>query len=89
VCHGQVARLPAAPTLRPLAEQNLNALCASFSQRHREYSGEAPSSECLTRFLCGISVPLFTKLKARQIPGFAALEDYPYAEVRDWAERHA
>ncbi len=89
VCHGQVARLPAAPTLHPLAEQDLHALCASFSQRHREYSGEAPSSECLTRFLCGISVPLFTKLKARQIPGFAALEDYPYAEVRDWVERQA
>jgi hypothetical protein len=33
-------------------------------------------------------VPLFTKLKARAIPGFAALEDYPYAEVRTWAEAH-
>ena len=29
-----------------------------------------------------ISVPVFTKLKARQIPGFASLEAYPYAEVR-------
>ena len=41
-----------------------------------------PSAECLTRFLCGISVPVFTKLKARQLPGFASLEAYPYAEVR-------
>jgi ATP-dependent DNA helicase RecQ len=29
-------------------------------------------------------VPLFTKLKARQLNGFAALEEYPYAEVREW-----
>ena len=31
---------------------------------------------------CGISVPVFAKLKARQLPGFASLEAYPYAEVR-------
>jgi ATP-dependent DNA helicase RecQ len=82
VCQGRVAQLPPAPPLRPLAELDLRALCAHFSQRHEAYSGAAPSGECLTRFLCGISVPLFTKLKARQIAGFAALEAYPYAEVR-------
>ena len=42
----------------------------------------------MTRFLCGISVPLFTKIKARSIAGFAALENYPYADVRHWAEHH-
>jgi len=31
---------------------------------------------------------LFTRLKARSIPGFAALEDYPYATVREWCETH-
>jgi ATP-dependent DNA helicase RecQ len=46
--------------------------------------GYPPGAECVTRFLCGISVPLFTKLKARNISGFALLEDYPYAAVRDW-----
>jgi len=25
---------------------------------------------------------VFSKLKARQLPGFASLEAYPYAEVR-------
>ncbi|MWV17234.1 RecQ family ATP-dependent DNA helicase [Pseudomonas sp. L-22-4S-12] len=89
VCHGRVARLPPPPALRPLAGQDCQALCGAFDQRHREAKGQPPSAECLTRFLCGISVPLFTKLKARQIPGFAALEDYPYAEVRDWLERQA
>ncbi|QKE65738.1 RecQ family ATP-dependent DNA helicase [Aquipseudomonas campi] len=89
VCHGQVAHLPAPPALRPLAGQDFQALCNAFSQRHQEAKGQLPSAECLTRFLCGISVPLLTKLKARQIPGFAALEDYPYAEVRSWAEQQA
>jgi ATP-dependent DNA helicase RecQ len=82
VCRGQVAQLPAPPALPPLAEQDLRSLCRGFRQKYRELKGAEPSAECLTRFLCGISVPLFTKLKARQLGGFAALENYPYAEVR-------
>jgi ATP-dependent DNA helicase RecQ len=89
VCRGQVAQLPAPPPLRPLAEQDLPSLVGSLLPKHHELKGRAPSSECLTRFLCGISVPLLSKLKARQLAGFAALENYPYAEVRAWVEAQA
>lgn len=82
VCNGQVAKLPEPPTLAPLEQIDLAARCAELSQRYTQLKGGAPSAECLTRFLCGISVPVFTKLKARQLPGFASLEAYPYAEVR-------
>ncbi|MCQ4298348.1 RecQ family ATP-dependent DNA helicase [Pseudomonas songnenensis] len=82
VCNGQVAKLPEPPTLAPLEQLDLAARCAEFSQRYTQLKGGAPSAECLTRFLCGISVPVFTKLKARQLPGFASLEAYSYAEVR-------
>ncbi|UHG98308.1 RecQ family ATP-dependent DNA helicase [Pseudomonas sp. 7-41] len=88
VCHGHVAHLPAPPSLAPLVDKNFMGLCGDFIHRHHEYCGQLPGAERLTRFLGGISVPLFTKLKARGIPGFAALEDYPYAEVREWAEIH-
>jgi len=88
VCHGQVARLPAPPELPALVDKNFAALCGEFIHRHQQLTGSAPSAERLTRFLCGISVPLFTKLKARAISGFAALEEYPYAEVRAWAQTH-
>ncbi|MGA3826768.1 RecQ family ATP-dependent DNA helicase [Pseudomonas chlororaphis] len=88
VCHGQVARLPEPPALSALVDKNFEALCGEFIHRHQQHSGTVPGVERLTRFLCGISVPLFTKLKARSIQGFAVLEDYPYAEVRDWAEHH-
>ncbi|MNF68244.1 hypothetical protein D3C84_500960 [compost metagenome] len=86
VCHGQVARLPAPPLLPALVDKNFDALCGDFIHKHQAYNGSVPSAERLTRFLCGISVPLFTKLKARAIHGFAALENYPYAEVRGWAQ---
>ena len=88
VCAEHVARLPEPPALAPLEDKNVEALCGAFIHRHQEYAGSYPPAERLTRFLCGISVPMFTKMKARAIPGFAALENYPYAEVRDWAAKH-
>ena len=83
VCRGQVAQLPEAPALAPLSEIDVDGRCAEFDQRYTQLKGSAPSAECRTRFLCGISVPVFTKLKARQIPGFASLEAYPYAAIRE------
>ncbi|ROM59359.1 RecQ family ATP-dependent DNA helicase [Pseudomonas rhodesiae] len=88
VCHGQVAHLLPPPSLPALVDKNFMGLCGDFIHRHHEHTGHLPGAERLTRFLGGISVPLFTKLKARTIPGFAALEDYPYAEVRAWAQAH-
>ncbi|MDB1109260.1 RecQ family ATP-dependent DNA helicase [Pseudomonas extremaustralis] len=88
VCHDQVAHLPPPPGLPPLLDKHFMGLCGDFIHRHHEHTGHLPGAERLTRFLGGISVPLFTKLKARGIPGFAALEDYPYAEVREWAQVH-
>jgi len=88
VCHGQIARLPAPPELPALVDKSFLALCGDFIHRHEQQNGSAPSAERLTRFLCGISVPLFTRLKARTIAGYAALEEYPYADVRAWAQAH-
>ena len=85
VCAGQVAHLPEPPALMPLVDKNFEDLCGAFIHRHQEFTGSYPPAERLTRFLCGISVPMFTKMKARAIPGFAALENYPYAAVREWA----
>ncbi|MES2871919.1 MAG: ATP-dependent DNA helicase RecQ [Pseudomonadota bacterium] len=87
VCAGQVARLPEPPALVPLVDKNFDALCGAFIHKHQALKGSYPPAERLTRFLCGISVPLFTKMKARAIPGFAALENYPYADVREWAAK--
>lgn len=86
VCLGRVAVLPAPPELPSLQGRDAQALCAAFVEKHVQHAGQVPSRECLTRFLCGISTPLFTRFKARQLAGFAALEDYPYAQVRDWLQ---
>ncbi|MDZ3828152.1 RecQ family ATP-dependent DNA helicase [Pseudomonas monsensis] len=88
VCHGHIARLPAPPQLPLLVDKSFPALCGDFIHKHEQYAGSVPTAERLTRFLCGISVPLFTRLKARTISGYAALEEYPYADVRRWVEEH-
>ncbi len=85
VCEGQHQQLPEPPHL-PLPDGNrVAAMASTFVERHTALTGSGPGSECLTRFLCGITTPLFTRMKARQIPGFAALQDHPYAQIRDLA----
>jgi len=87
VCAGHVAQLPQAPALPPLHELDVADRCVEFTQRYGQLTNSDPGAECLTRFLCGISVPLFSRIKARGIPGFACLEAYPYAEVRERVAR--
>ncbi|MGC3874316.1 RecQ family ATP-dependent DNA helicase [Halomonas sp. GXIMD04776] len=89
VCHGRVATLPPPPALPPLANQDFGALCDEFIARHRaQCEGQPPGAERLTRFLCGLSMPIFTRLKARSLRDFGRLEVYPYAEVRRWVITH-
>ncbi len=86
VCREQVAQLPAPAPLLSLDEQDFVALCSAVMQRHQSNQGSAISAESLTRFLCGIAAPLLTRLKARSLAGHAALQDYPYAQVRQWVQ---
>ncbi|MBY4678594.1 RecQ family ATP-dependent DNA helicase [Marinobacterium arenosum] len=85
VCLGQIARLPDAAPLPPLETLSFSELCSPLIERH----GGQPGADLLTRFLCGISAPALTRLRARSLPGFARLEQYPYAEVRSWLARQA
>lgn len=86
VCQGRVAHLPEAATLPALTVRDVQALCASVVARHQAQQGVPISTATLTRFLCGITTPVLTHLKARGLPGFAALEHYPYAQVRQWVQ---
>jgi len=84
VCDGVVAQLPPPQPLPALAGYGLGELCGELMQRHQHLKHSPASIETLTRFLCGITAPVLTRLKARSLAGFAALENYPYAEVRQW-----
>ena len=49
--------------------------------------GDQYSNINLTKYLCGIATPIFRKYKIRQLPYFAKLEQYPYAEVKSWIKK--
>ena len=82
VCSGQPAVMPAIETLRPLHELNAAELSYSISEK----LGENDSAVLRARFFCGLTTPIFTRLKVRQLSGFAALEKYRFSEVLAWLQ---
>ncbi|WP_282040457.1 RecQ family ATP-dependent DNA helicase [Halomonas alimentaria] len=88
-CRGQPARLPPAAERAPLTGRHPDELLGEFRTRLADQGdGHSATPDLLARFLCGITTPLFTRLKARQLSGFGALEGTPYAEVREWLAVH-
>ncbi|MDP2562398.1 ATP-dependent DNA helicase RecQ [Psychrobium sp. 1_MG-2023] len=87
VCHGQVAQLPAPAALPPLSQWQFSELCLPVVELLQQRKHPV-TAVLLTRFLCGLTTPLFTKIKARSQSGFSRLEHYPFAEVRDWVQGH-
>jgi ATP-dependent DNA helicase RecQ len=66
--------------LKPLSQFEYGKITTKFIQ----VAGEQFSEVNLTKFLCGIYAPVFSKLKIKQLPHFAILESYPFLEVKNW-----
>lgn len=69
-------------SLKPLTSYDFHELADQFIAK----LNTPVSADLITRFLCGIRVPMITKIKAHTLPGFGKLENYRYADVRAWAE---
>lgn len=82
VCAGQVAVMPQLPLLTPLSEYDFNELSTPISEK----LGEQKTAVLLARFFCGLTTPIFTRLKLRSLKGFSLLEKYRFAEVKKWIE---
>ena len=80
VCLGAQAVLPPQPYLQPLAELDFNAMTIDATTK----LAKANSAVLLARFLCGLTTPIFTKLKMRNIRGFSRLERYRFEDVKQW-----
>jgi len=59
---------------------------AQLSQEVVNKLGNACTSTLLARFFCGLTTPIFTRLKLRQVRGFAQFEKYRFADVKAWLE---
>ncbi|AYF32875.1 recombinase RecQ [Vreelandella alkaliphila] len=87
VCYGNPVRLPDAAPLPALSEKDFIRYATPLIERHTEQFGQPPNAQRLAHFLCGLTMPIFTPLKARGLNGFAVFEQRAYPEVRQWAER--
>jgi ATP-dependent DNA helicase RecQ len=79
-CQSGKAVLQTTTELKPLSQFEFKTITAEFTQA----VGEQFSEVNLTKFLCGIYTPVFSKLKIKKLPYFAILESYPFMEVKNW-----
>jgi len=83
VCQGRVANLSySQESIFPddgVIFENLTSLVQHMSTKNKS----AISLETMCRFLTGLAVPLFSRSKVKQLPGFGSCEKIRYQEVRE------
>lgn len=81
VCNGQVAKLEySTPIAMPDKAHVAEAMAAL--KAHVEGKIDAPLTASIhCRFLTAMTMPLFTRLKVRQVPGFGRYEQSRYSDV--------
>ncbi|MEH6452713.1 MAG: ATP-dependent DNA helicase RecQ [Psychromonas sp.] len=85
VCAGEPASMPAIEKLTPLEQFDFVTLSSDINAK----LGDKRSIVLFSRFFCGLTTPIFTRLKVRNLKGFALLEKYPFAEVKSWVTEHS
>lgn len=81
VCSGHPARLRYSS--QPSWPSDCDIASAVLGLKNKLSSaGQAASDVTCCRFLAGLSTPLFTRHKLRQLAGFALCNELPYAEIR-------
>jgi len=79
-CKSGKAVLQNTAALKPLSHYDFSEVTEAFIRA----AGDQSSEINLTKFLCGIYTPVFSKLKIKKLPYFGVLENYPFLEVRSW-----
>jgi len=77
VCLGGKIEIRHTAALAPLESFDLPRLLGALESR----LGWRPSAELATRFLCGVTAPVFIKIKAKSLPGFGVLERHRYQDT--------
>jgi ATP-dependent DNA helicase RecQ len=82
VCRGQVAKLEySTANILPSDEKLIQVLLELINHMKNKNQGEL-SQESLCRFLTGLSLPLFSRNKVKQLSGFGLCSNIRYQEVR-------
>ncbi len=79
-CKNEHIALKSTRRLTPLTDLDFDELTDGFIQAIDKPADAAN----LTKFLCGIYTPAFSKIKVKAMPNFGVLEQYPFPEVKQW-----
>ena len=79
-CKSGQAVLQNTTELKPLSHFEFETITGELIQAIGEQFTEAN----LTKFLCGIYTPVFSKYKIKKLPHFGIFENYPFLDVRNW-----
>jgi len=82
VCRGQVARLEYSHEPQWPENHQLLTWLSGLTQHLASKTDQPLSVETCCRFLAGIGVPLFSRYKVRQLPGFGSCEICRYEDIR-------
>ncbi|RKY33441.1 MAG: recombinase RecQ, partial [Candidatus Omnitrophota bacterium] len=80
VCVSGAARIKLTTLLIPLSEYNFMELTAEL---FKAISGDV-SDIVISKFLCGINMPVFTRIKAKRMSGFGKLDNHLFYDVLSW-----
>lgn len=83
VCRGQVANLNFSHTPIWPEDSELIVNLSGFIRHLSLKTGQPTSLESCCRFLAGLTSPVFTRNKVRQLPGFGSCEAQRYTEIRE------
>ena len=70
--------------LKPLSSFNFNEVTNEFMTTIKEDY----SILNLTKFLCGVYTPVFSKYKIKALANFGILEQYPFIEIKNWISKN-
>jgi len=83
-CKSGRAVLEHTTRLKPLTDYDYTEVSGAFFQA----IGDSFSALNLTKFLCGIYTPAFSKLKIKSLPNFGIFDCYPFLEVKAWVKEN-
>ena len=83
-CDDCLKQWPQPAPLPPFHHYDMHTLCKAAREMIQEYFDVPPSLDLLCRYLCGITSPWLTKIKAKTLSGFGQLEQYRYHDVKSW-----
>ena len=79
-CTNGKVTIQSSTELKPLSNFDFEEIANEFIGA----VGEHFSILNLTKFLCGVYAPVFSKLKIKSLPYFSIFERYPFGDVKNW-----